>query len=122
MIEVALSLLTDGSEVLEAIIVDNANHRNILCYPCLTDMDKINPIVDMVVKLSKEELMEPIDDYILVALDKRQVVAMRLPNDKILVLVICKRRNAERVIRGIGKVLRELIEMAQEKEYGNELL
>ena len=122
MIEPALSLLTDGTEVLEAIIVDNINHQNMLCYPCLADMDRINPIIDMTVKLSEEELIEPIDDYVLVALERRQVAAIRLPNNKILILVICRRKNAEMIIKGISKVLRELIEVAQEKEYDNELL
>jgi len=122
LIEPALSLLTDGTEILEAIIVDNINPQNMLCYPCLADMDRINPIIDMAVKLSEEELIEPIDDYVLVALERRQVVAIRLPNNKILILVICRRKNVEMIIKGISRVLRELIEVAQEKEYDNELL
>jgi len=115
LIEPALSLLTDGTEVLEAIVVDNINHQNMLCYPCLADMDRINSIIDMAVKLSEEELIEPIDDYVLVALERRQIAAIRLPNNKILILVISKRKNAGKIIKEISKVLKELIEAAQEK-------
>ncbi len=99
----ALSLIVDGREILEAIIIDYKNNI-VRCFPCNISVTKIHSIIKLtnLMNITGKRLLE---NYIVVNIGKSKAIIFPLKRGTLLVLFIRPGLDAHRIALNMLHVL-----------------
>lgn len=99
----ALSLMVDGKEILEAIVIDYKNNI-VRCFPCNISMTKIHNIIKLI-DLMNITRMRLLEDYIVVNIGKSKAIIFPLRRSTLLVLFIRPGIDAHKIALNMLHVL-----------------
>jgi len=99
----ALSLIVDGKEVLEAIIIDRKDNI-VKCFPCNISVTKIYNLIKLINLMNIGETSFS-EDYVIVNIGKSKAIILPLRKNILLVLFISPGIDAHKIALNMLHIL-----------------
>jgi len=109
-----LSLLVDGEDIVEAILVSAGK---IYCYPCKFE-DWIRVLIDFLENIFASGLIPSRDGYVIIGCGKNKVVAIPLSRDKFLAVIAKEYIDGEKLARYLSSLPDRLGAVLEKKRRG----
>ena len=103
MLEPALSLIVDGKEIFEALVL-NYDEYIIKCFPCHVSMVKVNNIIKLVRKIRASDKVKPYESCAITSIGKNRIIIYFLKQSITLILFVNPKVNIKKIALGFMQV------------------